>query len=55
MGLNNIAINQLKVELDKKPITIGNSRGFRIKKEECPLKYSKTYRLIILEVKNNVE
>lgn len=38
-----------KVELDKKPISIGNSKGFRIRQNEIFLKSYKTYHLIIIE------
>lgn len=35
--------------LSKQPVSIGNSKGFRIKKDEFPLSYFKDYYVIIIE------
>ena len=45
-------IKKKKTLLIKRPVSVGNSQGFRIKKEELKLLRDKYYVLIILEVEN---
>ena len=45
-----MCVEKKSIELEKKPITIGNSKGFRIRQDEIKLVYNKTYKIIIVEV-----